>query len=61
MVLIGAAVTVAFAILVAYPALLANVSENAARIDANEKHIELLWESHQVQHEISNGAGETNR
>ena len=61
MVLIGAAVTVAFAILVAYPALLANVRENTARIDANEKHIDLLWESHQVQHEIPGGAGDTSR
>ena len=58
MVLVGAALAALFGIAVAYPALLANTQENAARIDANEKQIERLWDSHQIGHETPTPDGE---
>ncbi len=51
MLLVGAAVGVLFGILVAYPELLANSRENAARIESNREQIELLWGAHQIRHE----------
>ena len=48
--LVGAAIATIFAILVAYPEILASSRENAARIEANGKQIELLWEAHAVSH-----------
>lgn len=59
--LIGAAIGVVFGILVAYPEMLASSRENSARIDNNEKQIELLWEAHQVQHEAPTQTGDTAR
>jgi hypothetical protein len=53
MLLIGAAIGALFGILVAYPEMLASSRENSARIDNNQKQIELLWEAHQVQHETA--------
>ena len=50
LVLIGAAIGVLFGILVAYPQILANSRENAARIESNKEQIELLWDAHQIQH-----------
>ncbi len=49
--LTGAAMAAAFGILVAYPAILANSRENAVRIEANQKQIEILWEAHGIRHE----------
>jgi hypothetical protein len=48
--LIGAAIGVLFGVLVAYPEMLANTRENAARIESNEKQIERLWEAHEISH-----------
>ena len=53
MLVVGAAMAAVFGILVAYPAMLANSRENAARIEANQQQIELLWEAHQIQHETT--------
>lgn len=60
MLLIGAAIVAVFAIVVAYPALLAGTRENAARIDANERQIERIWDAHRIGHETPtpNGGAE---
>ena len=50
MLLIGAAIAAVFAILVAYPQMLADSRENAARIESNERQIERLWSAHEVGH-----------
>ena len=49
--LIGAAITTIFWILIAYPTLLANSRENAVRIEVNEERIQLLWEAHYIRHD----------
>ena len=59
--LIGAAIGVVFGVFVAYPEMLASTRENAARIENNEKHIQLLWEAHQVHHETTTPTGDTVR
>ena len=51
MILIGAVIAAVFGIVIAYPALLAESKENAARIESNRKQIELLWDAHQVSHD----------
>ena len=48
--LIGAAIGALFGILVAYPQILASTRENAARIELNEKRIEMLMEAHEIRH-----------
>ena len=53
MLIVGAAIAALFGILVAYPEILASSRENAARIEANQKQLELLWEAHQIQHEAT--------
>ena len=45
--------------MVAYPELLANSKENAARIAANEDKIALLWEAHRLEHEPAIPGGGT--
>ena len=59
MLFIGAAIAAIFGILVAYPEMLASSRENAARIENNEKQIELLWEAHQIQHKTTIPNGES--
>lgn len=58
MLLIGAAIVAVFAIVVAYPAVLANTRENAARIDANESRVERLLDAHQIEHGTPTQNGE---
>lgn len=57
--LIGAAIGAIFAVLVAYPELLASSKENSARIDANKAQIELIWDAHYVDHEATMPDGGT--
>ena len=57
MLLVGAVIAALFGILVAYPRLLANSRENAARIEANATQIELLWEAHEIRHETTTPNG----
>lgn len=59
MLLIGAAIAAIFAVMVAYPELLANSKENVARIAANEDKIALLWEAHRLEHEPAIPGGGT--
>ena len=54
---IGAALAVLFGIIVAYPEMLANSRENAARIEYNRQQIEFLLEVHTIEHETSSVAG----
>ena len=53
MLIVGAVVAALFAIVIAYPEILAKSRENAALIEANKEQIELLWGAHIVQHEES--------
>ena len=57
MLLIGAAIGALFGILVAYPEMLASTRENAARIDNNDKQIDLLWQAHELQHKMETRDG----
>ena len=61
MLLIGAGIGALFGVFVAYPELVANSKENAARIESNERHIELLWEAHKIEHEPATTDGGTER
>ncbi len=61
MLLVGAGVVAFFSILVAYPAVLANSRENTARIEANQRQIELLLEAHQLRHETPSPNGGSGR
>ena len=54
---VGLTIGTLFGILVAYPAVLANSRENAARIEANQQQIELLWEAHPIGHETTTPKG----
>ena len=51
MLIVGAVVAALFAIVIAYPEILAKSRENAALIEANKEQIELLWSAHSVQHD----------
>ena len=51
MLIVGAVVAALFAIVVAYPEILAKSRENTVLIEANKEHIELLWGAHNVKHE----------
>ena len=51
MLIVGAVVAALFAIVVAYPEILAKSRENAVLIEANKEQIELLWGAHNVKHE----------
>ena len=55
--LIGATVATIFAVLVAYPGLLADSRANTARIESNSAQIELLWEAHEIRHRASTSDG----
>ena len=55
--LIGATVATIFAVLVAYPGLLADSRANTARIESNSVQIELLWEAHEIRHQPSTSDG----
>ena len=57
MLIIGAAIGALFGVFVAYPELVANSKENAARIESNQQQIELLWEAHQIEHEAKTEGG----
>jgi hypothetical protein len=50
MFVVGAAIATIFAILVAYPEVLAKSRENSALISSNEEQIELLWNAHSIVH-----------
>ena len=56
--IIGAAVGTIFGLLIAYPALLAESRENAARIESNKERIEQLWEAHYIQHDLPTKNGD---
>ena len=58
MILIGAALAALFGIVVAYPALLANTQENAARIDSNQRQIGRLLDAHDIGHEMPTPRGD---
>ena len=51
MFVVGTAIGTMFAILVAYPEILATSRENTARIEANKEHINLLWDAHRIEHD----------
>ena len=53
----GALIATVFAILVAYPGLLADSRANTARIESNAAQIELLWEAHEIRHRASTSDG----
>ena len=51
LIFIGTLIGTIFGLLVAYPTLLADSRENAARIEANKERIDLLWEAHYIEHD----------
>ena len=61
MLLIGAAIGTLFGILVAYPEMLASTRENAVGIESNKQQIELLWEAHTIEHQLSDVDGVPDR
>ena len=61
MLLIGAGIGALFGVFVAYPELVANSKENAARIESNQSQIMLLWEAHRIEHETTSTDGEADQ